>query len=159
LVEGHTEKFHQGWLITNTRFSTDALQYGKCMGMQLVGWDYPNNNGLRNWIDSSGKMIKGVPIHVRGSIVYNNLLKNVNSGEYPYIKNGDKIKFIYLKTPNKTHSHVISFLDNLPPELELASAVDKETQFSKTFLEPLKTLTDIVGWNTEKTYTLDIFFQ
>jgi len=54
LVEGHTEKFHQGWLITNTRFSTDALQYGKCMGMQLVGWDYPNNNGLRNWIDSSG---------------------------------------------------------------------------------------------------------
>ena len=114
---------------------------------------------MDKWIDSSGKMIKGVPIHVRGSIVYNNLLKNVNSGEYPYIKNGDKIKFIYLKTPNKTHSHVISFLDNLPPELELASAVDKETQFTKTFLEPLKTLTDIVGWNTEKTYTLDIFFQ
>lgn len=114
---------------------------------------------MDKWMDSSGKMIKGVPIHVRGSIVYNNLLKNVNSGEYPYIKNGDKIKFIYLKTPNKTHSHVISFLDNLPPELELASAVDKETQFSKTFLEPLKTLTDIVGWNTEKTYTLDIFFQ
>lgn len=51
---GHVEKFHQGWVITNTRFSEDAAQYGKCMNMNLVGWDYPKNNGLKDWVDSSG---------------------------------------------------------------------------------------------------------
>ncbi|MBW6481516.1 MAG: restriction endonuclease [Vicingaceae bacterium] len=53
-MDGHAEKFHQGWVITNTRFSEDAAQYGKCMNMNLVGWDYPKNNGLKDWIDSSG---------------------------------------------------------------------------------------------------------
>lgn len=47
-------KFHQGWVVTNTRFSIDAMQYGKCVGLHLVGWDYPKNDGLRDWIDASG---------------------------------------------------------------------------------------------------------
>ena len=114
---------------------------------------------MDKWVDSFGLLSKGVPIHVRGCIVYNQLLKKANTGAYPYIKNGDKIKFVYLKLPNKSHSHVISFLDILPNELELNADVDRETQFSKTFLEPLRTLTDIVGWNTEKTNTLDCFFE
>ena len=53
-LDGHAEKFHQGWVVTNTRFSEDAAQYGRCMNMNLVGWDYPRNNGLKDWIDSSG---------------------------------------------------------------------------------------------------------
>jgi hypothetical protein len=53
-LEGHAEKFHQGWIITNTRFSSDAIQYGRCMGMHLVGWDFPKNESIKDWIDSSG---------------------------------------------------------------------------------------------------------
>lgn len=53
-MDGHSEKFHQGWVVTNTRFSDDAAQYGRCMNMNLVGWDYPKNNGLKEWIDGSG---------------------------------------------------------------------------------------------------------
>lgn len=53
-LEGHSEKFHQGWVITNTRFSADAEKYGVCIGMQLVSWDFPLNNGLKDWIDQSG---------------------------------------------------------------------------------------------------------
>jgi len=53
-MDGHAEKFHQGWVVTNTRFSEDAAQYGRCMNMNLVGWDYPKNNGLKDWIDGSG---------------------------------------------------------------------------------------------------------
>jgi hypothetical protein len=44
----------QGWLVTNTRFSSDALQYGQCAGLHLTGWDYPENNGLKDQIDSKG---------------------------------------------------------------------------------------------------------
>jgi Holliday junction resolvase len=47
-------KFHQGWVVTNTRFSTDAIQYGNCVGLHLVGWDHPHNGSLRNQIDQAG---------------------------------------------------------------------------------------------------------
>lgn len=53
-IDGHAEKFHQGWVITNTRFTDDALQYGRCMGLNLIGWDYPNREALKEWIDRSG---------------------------------------------------------------------------------------------------------
>ena len=42
----------QGWLVTNTRFTEDALNYGKCVGLTLLSWDYPKNKGLKATIDS-----------------------------------------------------------------------------------------------------------
>lgn len=53
-LPGHGTKFHQGWVVTNTRFTSDAIQYGKCAGLKLIGWDYPNENSLRGQIDSLG---------------------------------------------------------------------------------------------------------
>lgn len=41
----------KGWLVTNTRFSRDALQFGACAGLQLLSWDYPSGNGLKDIID------------------------------------------------------------------------------------------------------------
>jgi len=49
-----SSKFHQGWVVTNTRFSTDAIQYGNCVGLHLVGWDHPHNGSLRDQIDEAG---------------------------------------------------------------------------------------------------------
>lgn len=114
---------------------------------------------IDKWVSSNGSMMKGTPIHVRGAFVYNQLLKNINSGEYAMIKNGDKIKFVYLKIPNFTQSHVIAFLDSLPSTFGLENFIDKEMQFNKAFLEPLKSLSNIVGWNTEKNNCLDMFFE
>lgn len=53
-LPGHGLKFHQGWVVTNTRFSSDALQFGICVGMYLLSWDYPRNNSLKERIDKSG---------------------------------------------------------------------------------------------------------
>lgn len=50
--EGHESKFHQGWVVTNTRFSSDAIQYGICTGLNLAGWNYPQNGSLNKLIDS-----------------------------------------------------------------------------------------------------------
>lgn len=54
LLPGHGTKFHQGWVVTNTRFSDDAIQYGGCAGLHLIGWNYPENGSLRMLIDESG---------------------------------------------------------------------------------------------------------
>jgi Holliday junction resolvase-like predicted endonuclease len=51
---GHQHKFHQGWIVNNTRFSKDALQYGSCMGLKLIGWDYPKKGSLKELISKSG---------------------------------------------------------------------------------------------------------
>jgi len=53
-LPGHGTKFHQGWVVTNTKFTGDAIQYGTCAGLNLIGWDYPNGNSLRNQIDTLG---------------------------------------------------------------------------------------------------------
>lgn len=53
-IAGHGVKFHQGWLVTNTRFTNDAIQYGTCAGLHLLGWDYPQKNSLNELIDASG---------------------------------------------------------------------------------------------------------
>ena len=47
---GHKGKGHHGWVVTNTRFTDDAQQYGKCIGLNLLSWDYPKNNGLKDLI-------------------------------------------------------------------------------------------------------------
>ena len=52
--KGHETKFHQGGVYTNTRFTTDAIQYGTCAGLMLTSWDYPKGNGLKERIDMSG---------------------------------------------------------------------------------------------------------
>lgn len=52
--QGHETKLHQGGVYTNTRFTTDAIQYGTCVGLLLTSWDYPKGNGLKERIDRSG---------------------------------------------------------------------------------------------------------
>jgi len=53
-MNGHSDRIYQGWVVTNTKFSIDALQYGKCAGLNLLSWDYPTNGGLREQIDRLG---------------------------------------------------------------------------------------------------------
>ncbi len=50
----NADKLFQAWVVTNTRFSADALSYGKCMGMHLVGWDYPRQGSLKDLIQNTG---------------------------------------------------------------------------------------------------------
>ena len=50
----HGEKFHEVWLVTNTKLTSDAADYAKCAGMRAIGWNYPLNDGLEVRIEKSG---------------------------------------------------------------------------------------------------------
>ena len=51
---GETEKIHEGWLITNTKLTTDAVQYANCAGLTVIGWDYPVHGNLQDLILETG---------------------------------------------------------------------------------------------------------
>lgn len=45
-------RFHEAWIVTNTRFTEDAIRYATCMNMHLMGWDYPAKGGLKDMVNS-----------------------------------------------------------------------------------------------------------
>jgi hypothetical protein len=116
-------------------------------------------NGLAQYSDSVSLYKKGTPIHVRGAIMYNHFLKSKNlTNKYPLIQEGEKLKYTYLKVPNPLKEDVISFPIRFPKEFELQDYIDYETQFEKSFVEPIKIILDAIGWSVEKQNTLDSFF-
>ena len=114
---------------------------------------------INKWVDRSNVYKKGTPIHVRGAILYNHLIKDKGlSKTHTLIQNGEKVKFCYLKMPNPIRENVIAFPDYLPPELQLNKYIDYDLQFEKTFLDPITPILDAVGWNPNEQQTLEDFF-
>ena len=114
---------------------------------------------VRKYHNAASIYKKGTPIHVRGSLLYNNFLHKYKiEKKYPVIQNGEKIKFCYMKLPNTMNENVISFVSTLPKEFELESYIDYDLQFEKSFVEPLGVIIEKIGWNTEPVSSLESFF-
>jgi DNA polymerase elongation subunit (family B) len=118
-------------------------------------------NALVKWKDKKTLYASGTPIHVRGAIIYNHLLSNHElTTKYPLIQTGEKLKFIYLKEPNHIQSNIISFPSGgIPEEFDLNKYIDYNTQFDKSFLEPLKIILDAIDWKSERSSSLEDFFS
>ena len=117
-------------------------------------------NGLRKYKATSTVYTKGTPLHVRGTLLYNfHIAKNKLEYKYPLVNEGEKIKYLHLRRPNKINSeNVISFLNTFPKELDLEGQIDRDVQFKKSFLDPLQIITNVIGWDTERIPTLEFLF-
>lgn len=51
---GHKRKVDESWLVTNTKFSSQAIHYAECKGMKLVGWNYPAEGSLQDLVEHAG---------------------------------------------------------------------------------------------------------
>ena len=125
---------------------------------------YPRSvNGLKKFSSSNGMFAKGAPIHCKGAILYNHLVKKHKlSNKYPLIQEGDKIKFLHMKQPNIYTSSAFSFLTFMPKELDIVDRIDYDEQFTKSFVEPLRFITEKILWKIDDSYgtqgTLEDFF-
>jgi len=140
------------------KFVTDFKEVFKTLSPEEVAFPRSCNN-IDKYVDSNSIYKKGTPIHVKGSLIYNhNINKHKLQRKYPLIKDGDKIKFLMLKQPNVVKDTVISFATKIPPEFDLHKYVDYDTQFEKTFTDPLRFILDSIGWKLEREATLEAFF-
>ncbi len=117
-------------------------------------------NGLIEYGDAANIFKKGTPIHVKGALVYNHFLRNLNlTKRYQLIQEGEKIKFIYLKQPNIFNNNTLAFISGLPKQLGAEQYIDYDLQFEKSFLEPLDIILSAINWQSEKVESLDCFFS
>ena len=125
---------------------------------------FPRSVSELNKYDSGERekleLVKSTPIHVRGALVFNHLVRQHKlEKKYQTIKDGEKIKFCYMKEPNIMKQNVFSIINILPKEFGLEKSIDYDTQFNKSFLEPIQLILDCIGWSTEKRATLEDFFS
>jgi DNA polymerase elongation subunit (family B) len=114
---------------------------------------------VRKYYSSSNIYASKTPIHIRGALLFNHYIKEKKlTNKYSLINNGEKVKYIFLKKPNIIQENVISFISDFPRELNLDKYIDYELQFEKSFVDPLKSILDSIGWQVEKTISLESFF-
>jgi len=116
-------------------------------------------NNLNKWTDKETVYKKGTPIHIRGAILHNNMIKKQKLGRsIQKITSGDKVKFTYLVKPNPIRENVIAFVDYLPRQFKLEKYIDYNLQFEKTFLSAIEPVLEAVGWSSEHKVSLEDFF-
>ena len=50
-TEGEKQRFHEAWIVTNTKFTSEAIRYANCTNIELLGWSYPTKENLPTLID------------------------------------------------------------------------------------------------------------
>lgn len=124
-----------------------------------------------NRVDYDLRKDLGIPFNSRASLIYNEFIKKNNlEGSFNLIQAGDKIKYIYLKTPNalgetivnstgrsvkKTYPNVIGFIDDNFIQY-IKDYIDYDTQFEKTLIKPLEFMTNAINF-TVKEKAMDLF--
>ena len=115
-------------------------------------------NGLKQYAGSP-IYSKGTPIHVRGALLFNHYTKKMGlDKKYQAIRDGDKIRFVYVRKPNPFQEDVIAFSQELPPEFELHSYIDYDKMFEKVFTDALQIVIQPLGWSTSEQSSLEDFF-
>ena len=116
-------------------------------------------NGLEKYANKYTIYEKGCPSQVRGSLLYNYMLDNLNlKSDLELIKSGDKPKYVYLKVPNTIFEDCICFPEKLPKQFGLHKYVDYDTMWEKLYLKPINAVLDVIGWKAEYVETVDSLF-
>jgi hypothetical protein len=92
---------------------------------------------------------KGCPIQVKGALIYNEHIASTKKHEP--IRDGQKIRFAYLREGRgNPFGRVIAAPDGCPPAWKIETILDYETQWQKSFFEPMTSILECAGWTVEK---------
>ena len=144
--EKTVQKYIADYKATFNKFSVESVAFPRGV------------SGLKQYAGSPIYAPK-TPMAVRAALLFNHYVKKHGlEKKYQLIREGDKIKFVYLKMPNPIRENVIGFTSELPKEFGLDAFVDYDTQYDKVFVEPLKTIIEPLKWSAEEVSSLEEFF-
>lgn len=159
------KKMMEGYEIIMNKTEKDLQQFVENFKEEFVNLapsdigKVSGTNDIESYMDGLTGYKKGCPIHIRGCIVYNNMIRSMKlEDKYELIRSGDKVKFLYLKLPNPTGENIISFPDILPSEFGVEKYIDYDLQFEKVFLSSMDIVLQPIGWSWENRMTLEDFF-
>ncbi len=118
-------------------------------------------HGLEKY-DGGSEAIFGykTPAHVKGALIFNHHVKKQNLiKKYQLVKEGEKLKNLFLKQPNPLQASVISFTTVVPKEFELEKYFDYEMMYENTYLKQITRVTDVIKWDLVERSTLEDLFE
>ena len=155
------DKLLKAYTIIINQSNEEVLDFIEFVKEETRNQDYLNIafprgcNGLDKYKSTADIYTKSTPVQVRGALLYNHYVrKHKLTHKYPLIQEGEKIKFIYLKTPNPIQENVISFFGTIRKEFNLDKYVDYNLQFEKSFYDPLRNVLECIGWTAERKVSL-----
>lgn len=101
---------------------------------------------INKWLEG-GRAIKGTPVQAKAAISYNAALDRAGLVEIERIREGSKLKFLYLRPHNPTGYNVIGLTDKLHEEFDLDQWIDRPLQLEKALTTPIESFTSLVNWN------------
>jgi DNA polymerase elongation subunit (family B) len=117
-------------------------------------------NGLKKYSDPNRIFKDKTPAHVKGALIFNFIVEERGlAHRYPKLMEGEKVKFVYMKTPNPLGIEGISFTGFLPEELDLHKYIDYNKLYELNFLSPLSAIVSLLGWSTERKNDLETLFN
>ncbi len=152
------------------KFVSDYRKKFDVYGPEDIG--FPRGvSDIDKWKQGEYGYKSGTPIHVRAAILFNQYYGKKHKQE---LANGDKIKFVHMKTPNPIKENVFGWptaskfpeidelikfsdKDNKAPN-SLTKYIDTDKMFYMTFVRPLESIVGAIGWTTEEKSSLESFF-
>jgi len=123
----------------------------KFLTANIIDISFPSTaNNLQKYYEKflEAGRFKQTPIHIRGSIIYNEYLDENPEFKQTYdnIFEGDKIKLVHTKKGVKWQTDVLSYKEKWVKDFGIDEYVDREKQFEKAFLNPLEKFFELLNW-------------
>jgi len=112
---------------------------------------------INKWVEEDGSLKNGTPHGARSAYNYNKLLKEhgIEDKYYP-IREGDKVKQVFLRMPNPASVEKLAFMRTIPEEFGLEKYIDRDTMWDKTVISPTKIILTAIGWTPRQVNSFDI---
>lgn len=164
-IKPHVKRVVETMLLTQDQLQTNKLlnemyELFKTLPIEDISFTMGVSNykteskdeygGIKDKCDGF-KTYKGMPIHVKGSHYYNTLLSRLDlEKKYETISSGDKVKFFYVKQPNRYGIKSIAYKRAYPKEFKELLVPDTEMMFDKIIFSMMERLYDSVNWKITK---------
>lgn len=166
-VKPYVKNIIETMLMTRSQSKTDeALKQAYDVFKSLPVEDMAFVVGLTSFTDYTNKCKqfqtpKGMPVHAKAGHYYNLILKELKiDNQYELAKQGDKLRWLYVRKNNKYNISVIGFKDQMPAEMVGLFEIDYELMFTKIIFSVVERFYNRVNWKARKPneqITTDLF--